>query len=282
MPEGASALGAAAQLSLFDTASPAVPAPPPQPSPPLLRHPDAARELLLGGHVVGYALRRARRRSIGFTVGAEGLAVAAPRWVSRRDIEAALREKAQWILAKLAEQQERAQRLRAARVDWRDGARIAFLGRPMTIALGAPVDGAMLDPGAPGEGSARLLLGLPPQAGAEQIRDAVQSWLQRQARRIFDERCAHFASRLQVTVRRVALSSAQTRWGSASADGSVRLNWRLVHFGLPTIDYVVAHELAHLRHMNHGPEFWDVVGSVVPDVKAARERLRAALLPALE
>ena len=282
MPEGASALGAAAQLSLFDTASPAVPAPPPQPSPPLLRHPDAARELLLGGHVVGYALRRARRRSIGFTVGAEGLAVAAPRWVSQRDIEAALREKAQWILAKLAEQQERAQRLRAACVDWRDGARIAFLGRPMTIALGAPVDGAMLDPGAPGEGSARLLLGLPPQAGAEQIRDAVQSWLQRQARRIFDERCAHFASRLQVTVRRVALSSAQTRWGSASADGSVRLNWRLVHFGLPTIDYVVAHELAHLRHMNHGPEFWDVVGSVVPDVKAARERLRAALLPALE
>jgi predicted metal-dependent hydrolase len=107
----------------------------------------------------------------------------------------------------------------------------------------------------------------------------VQSWLQRQARRIFDERCAHFAERLQVTVRRVALSSAQTRWGSASADGSVRLNWRLVHFGMATIDYVVAHELAHLRHMNHGPEFWAVVRSVVPDLDQARGRLKDELVP---
>ena len=64
----------------------------------------------------------------------------------------------------------------------------------------------------------------------EQIRDAVQSWLQRQARRVFDERAAHFAPRLGVRVTRLALSSAQTRWGSASADGAMRLNWRLIHF----------------------------------------------------
>ena len=73
---------------------------------------------------------------------------------------------------------------------------------------------------------------------------------------------------------RLALSSAQTRWGSASADGAIRLHWRLVHFALPTIDYVVAHELAHLRHMDHSPRFWDVVRSVVPDYEEARARLR--------
>ena len=106
--------------------------------------------------------------------------------------------------------------------------------------------------------------------------------MQRQARRVFEERCAYFAPRLAVRVRRIALSSAATRWGSASADGSVRLNWRLVHFALPTIDYVVAHELAHLRHMDHGPLFWDAVRSVIPDVDGARRRLKDDVLPVFD
>jgi len=103
----------------------------------------------------------------------------------------------------------------------------------------------------------------------------VQSWLQREARRVFAERTAHFAAKLGVRVRRLALSSATTRWGSASADGSVRLHWRLIEHPLATIDYVVAHELAHLREMNHGPKFWAIVESVVPDYRASRARLRA-------
>ncbi len=127
-----------------------------------------------------------------------------------------------------------------------------------------------------------LHVGLPQSAGAEQIRDAVQSWLQRQAKRVFEERCAHFAPRLGVRVKRLGLSSAQTRWGSANANGSVRLNWRLIHFGLPVIDYVVAHELAHLRVMNHSPRFWDVVRSVMPDYEGARGMLSDDALPVFD
>jgi predicted metal-dependent hydrolase len=127
-----------------------------------------------------------------------------------------------------------------------------------------------------------LRVGLPPSATREQLREAVQGWLQRQARRVFEERCEHYAPLLKVRVRRIALSSAQTRWGSASIDGSVRLNWRLIHFALPTIDYVVAHELAHLRHMDHSPQFWGVVRSVIPDVEAARGRLKDDVLPVFE
>jgi hypothetical protein len=258
-------------------------------APDNLRHPRARRELRLGEHLVGYELRRARRRSIGFVVGLEGLSVAAPRWVLQSDIEAALREKSAWILRKLAEQRAHGERLQAARVEWRDGATIPFLGEPVVVVLGArtvaAAAGALLHAGAdavPGDARHRLHLALPPHATAEQIRDAVQSWLQRQARRIFEERCAHFAERLGVRLRRLALSSAQTRWGSANADGSVRLNWRLVHFGMATIDYVVAHELAHLRHMDHGPKFWDAVRSVVPDVEHARGTLRRELVPVFE
>jgi hypothetical protein len=251
----------------------------------MFRHPSANREIRLDEHVVAYALKRARRRTIGFIVGTDGLCVNAPKWVNLGDIEAALRDKGGWILRKLREQQERQQRLQQARVDWRDGASIPFLGEPVIVVLDPRTTGAVLDSGAealPGVARLTLHIGLPHTAGAEQIRDAVQSWLQRQARRVFEERCRHFAQQLGVRVKRLALSSAQTRWGSASADGSIRLNWRLIHFALPTIDYVVVHELAHLRHMDHSPRFWDVVRSVVPDYQERRGMLRDDALPVFD
>jgi predicted metal-dependent hydrolase len=280
------------QLSLFDDApSPTAPSvatapPPPAPrAPEGFQHPRAQREIVLGSHRVAYELRRGRRRSIGFVVGTEGLSVSAPRWVSVPDVETALREKQVWILRKLHEQHDRAQRLAAARVDWRDGTGIPFLGETVILVLDARVTGAQLNTDAqalPGVPRLTLHLGLPHTAQPEQIRDTVQSWLQRQARRIFEERCALFAQRLGVRMRRLSLSSASTRWGSASADGSIRLNWRLVHFGLPVIDYVVTHELAHLREMNHSPAFWEVVRSALPDFEQARGALRHEVLPALE
>src|SRR5207342_3561205 len=84
----------------------------------------------------------------------------------------------------------------------------------------------------------RLRVALPRDAGEAQIRDAVQSWLQREASRVFAERAAHFAALLGVRVKRLSLSSAATRWGIANANGSVRLHWRLIQHPLATIDYV--------------------------------------------
>ena len=221
-----------------------------------------------------------RRKSIGFVVDAGGLTVRAPKWVPLRDIDAAVREKEGWIAARFAEQRERAARLAAARVVWRDGSSIDYLGRPLAIVLDAAGqrDGTtmLVASTAAGASSAppRLVVALPRDAAEERVRDAVQSWLQREARRVFEERAAHFAARLGVRVRRLSLSSAATRWGSANSNGSVRLHWRLIQHPMATIDYVVAHELAHLREMNHSARFWDVVRSVLPDYEEARATLR--------
>ncbi|MDT7834321.1 M48 family metallopeptidase [Aquabacterium sp. OR-4] len=301
------------QLSLFDAAPPAAapaaaplapqaagstptrgpdaaarpPGMPQVPSPASTRfqHPRAQRQIDLGEHRVGYEFRRARRRSIGFVVGAEGLSVSAPRWVGVGEVENALRAKAGWILRKLHEQHERAQRVAASRVVWRDGATLPFLGETVIVVLDARVTGAQLrtaDDTLPGVPRLTLHVGLPQSASENQVAEAVQSWLQRQARRVFEERCNHFAPLLRVRIKRLALSSASTRWGSASADGSVRLNWRLIHFALPVIDYVVTHELAHLREMNHSPAFWEVVRSVLPDYERHRGALRSDLLPSFD
>jgi predicted metal-dependent hydrolase len=278
------------QLSLFDEPvhrSPAAGAPSAAPAsvvPPLFVHPRARREVRLDGHAVAYELRRARRRTIGFVVGAEGLSVSAPRWVGLADIEEALQSKGAWILRKLHEQHERTRRLEASRIAWRDGASFPFLGEPVIVVLDPRAAGAVLHAAEALPGVARLTLhvGLSHDAEPAQIRDAVQSWLQRQARRVFEERCREFAPRLGVRMKRLSLSSAATRWGSASADGSIRLHWRLVHFAMPTIDYVVAHELAHLREMNHSERFWDVVRSVVPEYEQVRGRLKDEHLPVFE
>ena len=260
------------------------------------RHPHANREALLGHARVAYHFTRAKRRTIGFVVGADGLVVRAPKWVPLYEVEAALQEKADWIVRKLGETRERHERMASARIEWRDGTTLPFLGESVVVVLdprheftgvgGELKGGAALhtDEAAPNltlEGVPRLTLhlSLPHHATPEQIRDAVQAWLMRQAKRLFTERLNHFAPLLGVQWKKLSLSSAGTRWGSASADGSIRLNWRLVHFKLNVIDYVVAHELSHLRVMDHSPRFWDTVRTVVPDYDLLRGQLRDEAMP---
>jgi predicted metal-dependent hydrolase len=286
-------------LDLFD--EPAPPAPPPAieqappgtvfppaipladaMSPASFVHPRATRELVLGNARVAYEFTRGKRRTIGFVVGAEGLSVRAPRWVALRDVDAAVKEKADWILRKLSETQQRHAQLEAARIEWKDGVSFLFLGEPVVVRLDPhhAFDGigAMLDAGA-GVAPHTLRLALANSANQAQIRDAAQAWLMRQARRVFTERLDHFAPRLGVAWRKLALSNASTRWGSASADGAIRLHWRLVHFKMSVIDYVVAHELSHLRVMDHSPRFWETVESVVPDYGALRQQLKEQPVP---
>lgn len=250
------------------------------------RHPRTSREIRLCGNLVGYEFKRGKRRTIGFSVGADGLVVHAPTWVSLSDVQRALDEKAGWIMRKLVEARDRHARMHANRIEWQNGAVLPFLGASMRIVLdpthafaGAGACLKVLEPECIDAVTCELRLGLPHHATQQQIRDMVQAWLMRQARRVFTERLDHFAPRLQVRWRKLSLSSAGTRWGSARADGAIRLHWRLIHFRRDVIDYVVAHELSHLHVMDHSPRFWDTVRSVVPDYQDLRGQLKDESIP---
>jgi predicted metal-dependent hydrolase len=242
------------------------------------RHPRASREIRLAHALIGYEFKRGQRRSIGFSVGPEGLAVRAPKWVPLLEVDAALQAKAPWILRKLQESRERHAKLASQTIDWRDGASLPYLGQVLTIRLDPErrfaAGGAELD-----EVSLVLHISLPHSASSDQIRDRVQAWLMQQAKRIFQERLDYFAPRVGVQWKKLSLSNAATRWGSARADGSIRLNWRLVHFRMSVLDYVVAHELSHLRVMDHSPRFWDTVRAVVPDYAVLRQQLKSEAAP---
>lgn len=290
-------------LDLFETSTerapqavvpPALPALPPAPyvagealqsaiDPAHFSHPQANRETRIANAVVAYQFARGKRRTIGFVVGPNGLAVRAPRWTPLYEVEAAIQEKSDWILRKLQETRDRHQCHDKARIVWADGAVVPYLGGSIQVNLD-PTHG-FLGKGSQlaGSSDARephpLRVGLPKAASSDQIRDAVQAWLMQQAFANFKERMDHFAPLLQVQWRKLRLSSAGTRWGSASADGSIRLNWRLIHFRQPVIDYVVAHELSHLRVMNHSATFWDTVATVVPDYADLRTQLKTDAAP---
>lgn len=257
-------------------------------APATFRHPRATRETVLGGILVAYEFRRSKRKTIGFSAGADGLTVSAPKWVPLYEIDKAVLEKSAWILAKLQETRERHERMESARIDWKDGTTLPFLGDQVIVVIdprhafggvGAELKTSEANGTLPGVAQLTLHVGLPQNASAEQIRDAVQAWLMRQAKRVFIERLNHFAPQLGVQWHKLSLSSAGTRWGSASADGSIRLNWRLIHFKQSVIDYVVVHELSHLRVMDHSPRFWDTVRTVVPDYAELRGQLKDEAIP---
>jgi predicted metal-dependent hydrolase len=222
------------------------------------------RYIRLGSEVVAYRFRRARRRSIGIAIDDNGLRVAAPGDAPIAEVEAFIREKALWVLKKLS--QWRAVPKRPV-VDWSDGAAIAFLGAPVAIELLPGRRDIRLQNG-------RLAIGLAPRGEPAALRKRGIAWIKEHARALLGERLALYAASLGVPTPSLALSNARTRWGLCHQDGRVRLNWRLIHLPLHLVDYVVAHELAHLREMNHSARFWAVVGRLYPDYKRARIELR--------
>lgn len=267
----------AQQLALaFDAPAPSVSSKPAEPPTPM----DGARvrRILLGTGQLQYRLRRARRRSIGFVIDDAGLTISAPRWVTLRDIESAIREKERWIRAKLVEWREWRARRKLPSVVFADGGVLPFLGGDVVLRLGRAPDVTLLvETGATRE----VWVALPADAGEQQIRDAVQAWLQTEARRILGERLALLAERIDSKPKSWTISSARSQWGSCTHDGRIRLNWRLVHFALPVIDYVVAHELAHLKELNHSPRFWRAVAALLPGFETARDEIKAVDLSGL-
>jgi predicted metal-dependent hydrolase len=221
---------------------------------------------------VQYSLKRSsKRRTIGFIINDAGLSVVAPKWVTVTQIEESIAEREDWIIRKTFEWQEFTKKRDSLRVEWGDGAKVRYLGTEITVRLDNSSEvtraGALFNDGL-------LRIALPPQANEEQIKNRVESWLQSRAKAIFAERIPLYSQKLGSAPTKWALSSARTRWGSCAHDGSIRLNWRLVQFPLDIIDYVVAHELAHLKELNHGPEFWRTVGELFPDYEQKRQWLK--------
>ena len=222
---------------------------------------EQIRHIQLGTRIVDYRLIRSSRRTLGMTIDQRGLRVGASPRTSLADIERFLRHNAAWVLKKLDEWHGHGQ---ARHLAICDGASIPVLGEECVVHI------------EPGANRVRwvghtLILQARPDADLRQL---ARRALRVRALEVFTERAAHHAVQLNRPLPRLALSNAQTRWGSCSEKTGIRLSWRLIHAPPRLLDYVVAHEMAHLVEMNHSPRFWKVVERLCPDYRSARDELR--------
>jgi predicted metal-dependent hydrolase len=237
------------QLSLFRLS-----APPDDPARP--------RPIQIGSRIVTYRLLRRSRRSLGLTVDERGLTVGASKQTTLKEIERFILDNGAWVVRKLDEFVGGNTRRHLA---VRHGALLPLLGGEIEVRIVAGANRVHWEERA-------LTLAARPDADIDAL---ARRAFQQRALALFGERVHAVAERGGHVVPQLALSSARTRWGSCSERTGIRLNWRLIHLPLPLIDYVVAHELSHLRQMNHSPRFWAEVAALFPDWRSARRELKA-------
>ena len=203
--------------------------------------------------------RSRRRRTLGLTVTAGEVRIHAPNWTPRAEIERYVLQQRDWLHRAWTRLQARVPQSPAEATEVRYLGRALRLDIQASLFVGVRRQGDILRVHAPLDVDVVAL---------------VRAWLHAQAMRLLAWRLARIARKLGRTPSRFALSNAQTQWGSCTRRGHVRLNWRLVQAPLSLIDYVAAHELAHLVHLDHSPRFWAQVVELCPDALARRAELR--------
>ena len=217
------------------------------------------------GEAIPYHLERRARKTVGLKINQQGLVVHAPTRLSQKELERMLLSKADWIVKKLQAQQENI----LPAFEWKDGSSLLLLGNPiqLSVRLDSVSRALEYEPG-------RISVALPTPNNQTSIARKVLQWYKKQALTDFSRRIALLAAKLGVETPPLFLSSARSRWGSCNSRGEVRLNWRLLQAPPNIINYVVAHELAHLKEMNHSAKFWATVARIYPDYKSAEKELK--------
>jgi len=222
--------------------------------------------IIISGREIPYTLKiSARRRTLGLRIDERGLTVHIPKRVPQHTVESLLQDKSEWIARKLAEWQDR-----PAAMQWQDGAALRYLGQDIQLSLRVDARNRAVE-----FDSARLYLALPNPDDDATVQRKVAQWYRKQALVDFTRRIELLAAKLGVPKPPMFLSNARTRWGSCNSRGEIRLHWRLIQAPPHIIHYVVAHELAHLKEMNHSPKFWAWVEKLCPDYSTARQELKA-------
>lgn len=207
---------------------------------PAAPKPIAPRTMTIDGREMPLVIRRlaqARRMTLRLSPDGGEVRVSIPRWGRVGDAEAFARERADWLALQLRRMPERASITAGSVVPFRGE---ALQVRWLADAPRKPVlDDGMIVLGGPQDG----------------LQGRLARWLEGEALRLMTEDLAHYCDRAGKAVPRLALSRAQRRWGSCAADGSIRMNWRLVMAPDFVRRSVVAHEVAHMTHFDHSPAF---------------------------
>ncbi len=246
--------------------------------------PQPPSQILLFQEQSVKVLRRPFQRRLRLSVRPCGqVQVTANRTLSEEKILQFLQENQNWL--EKAQRQFLQLRERYPAKQFKEGESFLFLGRPRALRLVTSSQRQKVNftwPSQRGPGAEEfwalapeslLQLSCPQQRRAE-FQPALLKFYQGQGRELLTQRVSHYSERMKLWPQALRFASQKTRWGSCSAKGQISLNWRLVAAPPDVLDYVVVHELAHLRHPNHSSAFWALVQEFVPDWRDYRHWLR--------
>ncbi|MDD2834386.1 MAG: SprT family zinc-dependent metalloprotease [Methylotenera sp.] len=218
------------------------------------------------GETLHYQLERRQRRTIGLKVTAGGLIVHAPKRISQSDLDNILLLKLGWIRKKL----DALTKAPLPSLQWQEGEYLWLHGTSIQLSIQHHVRSKNAS-----YSQGQLKLAMPNPLDANTVSRKVIQWYKKEALADFTRRLEIFSAKLGVATPVLFLSNARTRWGSCNSRKEVRLNWRLLQAPPHIINYVICHELAHLKQMNHSAQFWAVVASIYPEYKHAEKELKA-------
>jgi predicted metal-dependent hydrolase len=205
---------------------------------------------------------RSKRRTIALIITPDArLIVRAPLRASGEVIDALIREKEGWIRKKVAEMKERPPATVHA---YEEGEIFYFLGRAYPLHI---VD----DSRATIERTDRLCIS---RALGTEIPAWIKRWYILEAEKEIRSRCMWFSITTGYTPASIRISDARGRWGSCTSKGGLNFSWRLIQAPLEIVDYVIVHELVHLRQPDHSQKFWAKVREIMPDYERRRSWLR--------
>jgi hypothetical protein len=236
------------------------------------RIPGAGVEIVADvlGTAVHCRLRRSdRARRVRLVVDRSAvLSVVIPRRFPLAEVPDALREHARWIARTVERTRSRA---RPPRSHVEDGREVALFGVRHALRL-LPADG-LAERARVWRSGAEILVRVPPLHGRGPA-ELVRGWLRTHATREIPPRVRELNGPLGFPLRRITVRDQRTKWGACSAGGHVTLNWRLALAPTEVLDYVILHELCHLKELNHSARFWRILGSLRPDYERQRAWLK--------
>ena len=221
-----------------------------------------------------YELIRTKRKTIAIYIRDGRVIVRAPMRAPVREIDAFVFSKLDWIEKHLESEARRNELRSAFKLDY--GSIVLFLGREYSVES-THGENTMYFP--PGLSSVESTHGentmyFPPGLSREQLRRKLIRYYKEQAQTYIADRASHFAKHMNVSPANIRIGSAKRSWGSCTSYGRLTFSWRLIMAPPEAVDYVVVHELAHLRQLNHSPGFWAIVARIMPDWKDRRKILR--------
>jgi predicted metal-dependent hydrolase len=206
-------------------------------------------------------LVRSKRKTLALIVETDGtLTVRAPLRMKEADIRGFVEAKRDWIKRK----QDKARKVASPPRQYVDGETFWYLGEELPLRIVPKGKPALVMDGA-------FSLTESARSKAETV---FTNWYRAQARNVLTERVEFFAQKHGFKIGKIRISSARTRWGSCSSKDTLSFTWRLVMAPPDVIDYVVVHELCHLKEMNHSKAFWARVEAIIPDYKDRRKWLK--------